>query len=117
MILYATVALVIAIIIFFKIPYSSVKTQFQKDVQMHVKQSKKDAGIFTEEDIAHLPGSVQKHFKTAGYIGKPKMTSMYAYMKSVPFRESNSKPPMIIDYTLHLFAYKPVRMAYIKTSM
>jgi len=105
------------IIIFFKIPYSKTRNCFQKDVQKHSKQSTLQSSTFTEQDIAYLPESVQKHLRVAGYIGKTKAASMSAYMQSVPFRDSNHKPPMIIDYTLHLFAYKPVRLAYIKTSV
>jgi len=109
--------LIAAFIIFFKIPYSKTKSHFQKDVQKHSQQPAAQSGVFTEQDIASLPKPVQKHFRAAGYIGNPKMSGMSAYMPSVPLKDSHHKPPMIIDYTLHLFAYKPVRLAYIKTSV
>jgi len=109
--------LVVATIIFFYIPYSKTKNDFQKDVRSYKERTVSTSEVFSEQDIALLPEPVQAHFRACGYIGTPKMTSMTAYMSSVPLRESNDKPPMIIDYTLFLFADEPVRLAYIKTSM
>jgi len=111
------VVFIAAIIIFFKIPYSKTMNRFRKDVQKHSEQSNLQSVVFSDQNIAFLPEPVQKHFRAAGYIGKPKMASISAYMQSIPLRSSIHKPPMIIDYTLHLFAYKPVRLAYIKTSV
>jgi len=116
-ILYFIVIFIASVIVFFKIPYSKTKSGFKKDVQKHSRKSSLQAGVFSEQDTAFLPEPVQKHFRVAGYIGRSKMLSMSAHMQSVPLKDSNHKPPMIIDYSLHLFAYKPVRLAYIKTSM
>ena len=117
-ILCSVIVLVIAVIVFFQIPYSPTRSAFQKDVQMHIEQSSAMLSrVFAEQDIAHLPGPVQNHFRVAGLIGQPMMTSTRAFMQSVPLYDAIDKPPMIIDYTLYLFAHKPVRLAYIDTSM
>jgi len=107
-----------AVIVFFQIPYSPTRSAFQKDVQIHTEQSSAMLSrVFAEQDIAHLPEPVQNHFRVAGLIGQPMMTSTRAFMQSVPLYDAIDKPPMIIDYTLYLFAHKPVRLAYIYTSM
>ena len=108
---------IIALIVFFKIPYSPTKINFQKDAQRHSEKTTLQSGVITEKDIELLPEPVQKHFRVAGLLGKPKMASSAAFMPSVPLRESHSKPPMIIDFDLRLFVHKPIRLAYIKTSM
>ena len=116
-ILCSVAALVLGVIVFFQIPYSVMRNDFQRDVQRHIEQSNIQDGIFTEQNLVRLPELVQSHFRAAGLIGQPIMTSATAMMSSATLRESNDRPPMIIDYTLYLFAYSPVRLAYIKTSM
>ncbi|MCL2387255.1 MAG: hypothetical protein FWC89_06855 [Defluviitaleaceae bacterium] len=115
-ILSAIVFFVVAVIVFFKIPFSIVKNRFLEDVQKHSCKPVL-ADVITEQDIAFLPEPVQKHFRVAGLLGAPRMANLTAFMPSVPLRDSNSKPPMIIDFTVCLFAYKPIRLAYIKTSV
>ena len=116
-ILFSIGIFIMMVIVFFLIPFSKTKNNFLNDVQKHSEQPFKQSGVFTEQDIAFLPEPVQRHFRAAGFIGKPKMAKMTTYMKSVPLKESGNKPPMIVDYTLNLFAYKPIRLAYIKTSL
>jgi hypothetical protein len=108
--------IIIAIVIFFQIPYSKTKSEFQKDVRLYSNRDSIQIGVFTEQDIASLPEPVQKYFRVCGYIGTPKMASMTAYMPSVPFID-RGKPPMIMDYTLFFLSSEPVRLAHIKTSM
>jgi len=116
-ILCAIAVLITAMIIFFRHPYSRVKNRFEKDVRKHFEHSDIELDIPTEREITLLPEPVQKYCSVAGFLDKFKMKSMYAHMRSVPLKESNHKPPMIVDYTLYLFAHEPVRLAYIKTSM
>lgn len=106
-----------AIIAFLKMPYSATKAHFQNDISFHTKRlGQKDTRI-TEQDIKELPGPVQAHIRTCGYLGKRRMSAVKAYITSAPLRDSNHKPPMLVDYTLCSFSGEPVRLAYIKTSM
>jgi len=116
-ILCSITVLVIAVIIFFQIPHSRTRNEFQRDVQRHMELSDVQAGFFAEQDISHLPAPVQSHFRAVGLIGQPIMTSVTATMSSATLRDSNNSTPMVIDYTLYSFAYSPVRLAYIRTSM
>ena len=99
--------LVAGVIIFFQIPYSGLLREFQNEVQHHKEQSNIQSGIFTEESIARLPAPVQNHFRAAGLINQPIMENMRAFMPSATLRDSSEGSPMIIDYTLYCFAYKP----------
>jgi len=116
-ILCTIAALIAAVIIWFLIPYSPTKNQFRNDVQKHLYlSSSTHTGIFTEETITPLPELIQNHIKAAGLIGQPIPTNIRAFMPSVRLYQSRDSYPLIIDYTLYLFA-NPVRMAYIRTSL
>jgi len=110
-------ALIAGVILFFVMPFSKTKKSFERDVQKHSEQCLAQSGVFSEQEIAPLPEPVQRYFRAAGYIGKPKRTGMTAFMRAVPLKDSKEKPPMIVDYTLRVFVHTPVRLAYIKTSM
>lgn len=105
------------VVVLFRMPYSVVKKNFQKDATHYFNQFKDENGLFTEWESMHLPAPVQKHIRICGYLDKPKMTMMKAYIKDAPLKDSNEKPPMIVDYTLCSFGKEPVRLAYIKASM
>ena len=107
----------VGILIFLKMPYSATKAQFQKDIRTYINQTGKNDTMITEQDIERLPEPVQTHFRISGYLGKGKKNAIKAYITSAPLKDANDKPPMIVDYTLCSFADKPVRLAYIKTSM
>jgi len=110
-------ALVLAIIIFFEIPYSKTKNRFKKDVRSYKNKFAPKTDVFREEDIEPLPTPVKNFFYVSGFIGKTKMTRMTTFMPKVPLLTDTNKPPMICDYTLNIFIDEPVRLAYIKTSI
>ena len=110
---FAIVLFVVAAIIFFRIPYSKMKSRFEKDVQKHMGNTTTKSELLSEQDIALLPEPVQNHLRASGHIGKPKMTSLTAHMPSVPMKD----PDIIVDFTLVLFADEPTRLAYIKSSI
>lgn len=109
--------LITAVIIFFRIPYSMTKAGYQDDIQVYKNKFKLESDVFLEQDIKELPEPVQTYLKVSGYMGKTKMTSMKAYISSAPLKDTEDKPPMIVDYTLCSFAEEPVRLAYISTSL
>ncbi len=63
------------LIIWFNIPYSPVKNQFQNDITalMAKNQLPVDDEIFTEKDFSYLPTAIQKYIENCGYIGTQKM--------------------------------------------
>lgn len=108
--------IVVAIIIYFKMPYSKTRTEFEKSVNSEVAELKENNEIFTEEDIKNLPSPVQKYFRYCGFIGKPKMSYMKASFKNVDFKMSPDKT-IKIDYTQYNFVHKPSRLAFIDSSI
>ena len=117
-ILGSIAVLVAAIIILFQIPYSPTRNEFLRDVHRHTEQAaiNTQSGIFTEQNIEHLPELIQNHFRAANWIGQPISSAARAFMPSVPLYQSIDSPPLILDYTVYVFAH-PARLAYMTTSM
>jgi len=116
-ILCTIAVLVIAVTIFFLIPFSPIRNEFQRDVQQHIAlSSSMHSGIFTQENIAFLPEPVQNHLRATGLISQPIPNSVRAFMPSAPLYQSRDSSPLHLDFTLYLFAH-PARLAYMRASM
>lgn len=105
--------------VWFHIPYSPVKSQFQEEVDALTaeNQIRESGELFSEEDIAPLPTAVQRYLQNCGYIGTPKMSYLKMEYYDVDFMQSRSGPALKIDYTQYNFANEPCRMALIDSSM
>lgn len=105
--------------VWFHIPYSPVKSDFQKDVSTlfannHLSEA---GGIFQKEDFAHCPTAIQKYIEHCGYIGTPKMSYLKMEYNNVDFSQGKNLPTLTIDYTQYNFINEPCRMALIDSSM
>lgn len=109
-------AVLAGILVFFKIPYSKTKSEFQEMVTQTIGSSKADRGVFTVEELQGLPLPVRTYFAANGFIGTPKMSSMKAVYKNVDFVMDPNRPPLTIDYTHYDFVHEPARIAYIGSS-
>lgn len=105
------------LIVFFQLPYSATKNEFKNDVQNYKAETTLHNETYTEEELTHFPEAIQKYFKVCGFIGKPKKTSIMVYIKSAPLRETPDSVALIVDYTLFSLATKPIRLAYIDSSL
>lgn len=106
-----------SVAIFFRIPYSKTRAEFNVLVNDLTAKTDKAQGVFRAEDIAGLPVPVQKYFKHCGYIGKPKMSRIRIAYQDVDFSLGKDKSTITIDYTQYNFVNKPNRIAYIDSSM
>ncbi|MDF2567767.1 MAG: hypothetical protein K0R90_1223, partial [Oscillospiraceae bacterium] len=113
---FVAATLIIAVVIFFKLPYSKTKSEFHSEVDNKISTLTKYSSVFTEDDIKALPFPVQKYFKYCGYLGTPKMSYMKATFTDVDFKMSQSKT-IKIDYTQYNFVEKPERFALISSSL
>ncbi|MGL4344938.1 MAG: DUF6544 family protein [Cellulosilyticaceae bacterium] len=104
-----------AIILFFNMPGGKAKREFDKLAGARVEQVAPVEGYITEEDIAHLPTSVQKYFRYSGFVGMPKMAYMKIDYKQVDFMLEGKAVKM--DYEHYNFVDKPERVAYIDTAL
>lgn len=108
--------LIAAVIVFFNIPYSKTKSEFNSTINTMISKSPKSSDVFTKEDTKDLPLPVQKYFEYCGYLGTPKMSYMRATFKNVDFKMSADKT-LKIDYTQYNFVEKPERFAFIDSSL
>ena len=111
------VLLVIGIFIFFKLPYSKMKKNFNNVSTKLMEESVSNNEVFTEDDIKDLPIPVKKYFEYCGLLGSKKMSYMKATFKDVTFKTGKDKPSLKIDYTQYNFANMPDRIAFIDSSM
>lgn len=107
------------ILIWFHIPYSPVKKDFQNDIDalMSENQLQTSNEVFTEEDFNNLPVVIQKYIQSCGYIGTPKMSYLKMQYHDVDFSQGKNRPTLTIDYTQYNFVSEPCRMALIDSSM
>ena len=105
------------ITVFFNVPYSKTRAEFAQITGSLSTEITSENGVFTEAEIAALPGPVQKYFRYCGYIGTPKMSYMKATYQDVAFSFGRDKPTVIMDYTQYNFVGEPIRIAYIDSSM
>lgn len=107
------------IMIWFNIPYSPLKSDFQKDIDaiMYENQLQVNGEVFLENDFSDLPAVIQKYLKNCGYIGTPKMSYMKMEYHDVNFMQSKNGPALSVDYTQYNFVNEPCRMALIDSSM
>ena len=111
------VILILTIGVYFRMPFSSLESDFYKLVTSQVSNIEASVEMFTSAEIKRLPFPVKKHIETCGFIGKPKMSYVKAYYENVDFLMSADKPYTKINYTQYTFAQKPARLAFIDTSM
>lgn len=109
--------LIVGIAVFFNIPYSKTKSEFNEIVTGTIRNTSAVSDTFTLDDIKDLPFPVRKYFDYCGYIGTPKMSFMKVKFKNVGFVLSPDKPKLKIDYTQYNFAQQPIRIAFIDTAM
>lgn len=107
--------LVIGLVLWFRLPYSAIRSEFKAMTDDQMKKVQTASGVFTEQDIADLPSSVQRYYRYCGFLGKPKMANMRAYYDDVDFVLNDKK--LKIKYTQYNFSEEPVRIAYINTSL
>lgn len=83
------IGLFVLLAIFFKIPYSSLKSEFKRDLNSLDKTNNK--GILTKEDYERYPLAIQNYIKNNGFIGKKNMDYSYMEYKDVDFAQSPEK--------------------------
>ncbi|HQL35035.1 MAG TPA: hypothetical protein PLG67_00410 [Bacillota bacterium] len=103
--------------VFFNSSYSKTRAEFSGLTGSLLAGLPGESGTFTEEDIVDLPLPVQKYFRYCGYIGTPKMSFMKAIYKDVDFSFGKDKSTIKINNTQYNFVNKPIRIAYIDSSL
>lgn len=107
------------ILIWFYIPYSPVKREFQRDVDRLIKENylSPDKVLLAGEEFNHLPKAIQRYIESCGYIGTPKMGYMKIEFHDVDFLQGRKGPELKIDYTQYNFVSAPARLALIDSRL
>lgn len=107
------------ILIWFHIPYSPVKIDFQNDIDTLISENQLriNGEVFAEEDFSSLPDAIQKYIQGCGYIGTQKMSYLKMEYNDVDFSQGKNRLTLTIDYTQYNFINEPCRMALIDSSM
>lgn len=107
------------LLIWFNIPYSPVKKQFQNDIAVlrAENQISFENAEFTKNDFSHLPIPIQRYIENCGYIGTHKMSYLKMEYNNVNFMQGRNGPTLKIDYTQYNFVNEPCRMALIDSTI
>ena len=77
------------ILVWFHIPYSPLKRNFQKDIDTLISENqlKTNNEVFSEDEFSNLPVIIQKYIQGCGYIGTPKMSYLKMEYHNVNFSQ------------------------------
>ena len=107
------------LVIWFCIPYSPLKAEFEKDKEKLQTENNVYTGdeVFTTDEFESFPVAIQKYIENNGYIGKRKMNLVRMEYHDVAFSQGRNGPNLTIDYTQYDYAANPDRLALIESSM
>jgi hypothetical protein len=119
MVLGCVAAFILLLVVWFCIPYSPLKAEFEKDSKELSAASAlyQNGEVFDAADFANLPTAIQKLVEKSGYIGKKKMNRLTMEYRDVAFSQGKNGPNLKIDYIQHDFVKSPNRLAMIKSSL
>lgn len=109
--------LILAVILWFAIPYSPMKAEFMRLKDRQNAEQRPSEEIFSEEDLARLPLPLQKYIRQCGFIGRPKMVNMKMTHRDVGFVFPPPMPKLKIRCTQFNRSGKPERVALIETRL
>lgn len=107
---------IIAILIFFKIPYSPNKNAFQKMIKKEIDATPEAIGTVSEGDIEGLPEAMRRYFNYIGFVGQPRYNQVRIMYKDTYFYNIDMNKVLIMQYDLYLFGDRPFRSACITSS-
>ena len=86
-------AVLLLLVVWFCIPYSPLKSNFEKDVKelSAMNALYQNGEVFAATDFAGLPTAIQKFVEKSGYIGKKKMNRLTMEYRDVFFRQVSSR--------------------------
>ena len=118
-IILCIIAISTCIIVWFRIPYSPLKKQFEQGVDKLKEHNNKNLSIntFSEEILATKPRLLREYIKYCNLENKPMMTYSITTHKNVDFLLNRDKPMVKIDYIQANFANIYERIAFIDTNI
>ena len=119
MVLGCVAAFILLLAVWFCVPYSPLKAEFEKDSnELSAASSLYQNGeVFVAADFANLPTAIQKFVEKSGYFGRKKMNRLTMEYRDVAFSQGKNGPKLKIDYIQHDFVKSPNRLAMIKSCL
>ncbi|MBY0010744.1 DUF6544 family protein [Paenibacillus typhae] len=106
-----------AVLVFWQIPYSGTRAEFQKLASGLTTGEPAAAAVFTAEDWTPLPPPVRRYFETAGFTAYPKMSAMQAEFRKVKFSLGPGKAMITIGYNQVNSVARTGRIAFIDAKL
>jgi hypothetical protein len=110
------IGIMVVVVLFLSVPISPTTVKYSRITSEKAEKAPVDTGVFTEDDISGLPLPVQCYFTHCGYLGKPKMSYMRAYLEDVDFVMSQDRT-IKIDYEQFNLVERPERFALISSTI
>lgn len=116
MILTIVIFVIVAIAIYFNIPYSRLRNEFKKYMDLCHEESYKaeEQKIF---DLESMPEPLQKFYQFTGLDKEMYSYHVGFYFKEADFLNSTSNKYMKIKYDEHIYGKAPSHLAFIDSSM
>ncbi|WP_308607977.1 DUF6544 family protein [uncultured Corynebacterium sp.] len=107
-----------AVVVWFAVPFSPVKSEFSRDVERSKSIAiTPTAEVFVEEDFASFPEAIQYYVGRNGFIGTPKYSWVHLEFADVDFRQGKDGRTLKIDYDQYNFAAEPRRLAMVESAV
>lgn len=116
MVLVVFSIVIMAIFVFFKIPYSPNKNAFQKMIKKEIDATPEATGTVSEEDIKGLPEAMRRYFNYIGFVGQPRYNQVRIKYEDTYFFNIDMNKALTMQYDLYLFGGRPFRSACITSS-
>lgn len=111
------ILLIIIVAVWFMIPYSPLKVEFEKKCSQLFKRMDLVEKIFSKEVLGTKPELLQKYIKYCGLYNKPMMSYSITVHKDADFLLKDGSPMIKIKYTQVNFGGICERLAFIDTKM
>lgn len=112
------VLIIIAIAVYWVIPYSPYKAKFDNQMEERANITNELSEVCTREEIQQLPEILQNHCEYIGLEGFRKYQGVNTKFENTNFVfDASTDKMMDMDYDLWLFYDKPYRSAYCTSRM
>ena len=103
--------------VYLQIPSSPLRNQYSHLIQNLSQDFIEERTPITPEDLLTLPEILQAYFTVNGYVGSQSVNLVVIHFRDVDFSMGGDQPDLKLNYTVHTFSQKPVRAAFIESSL
>lgn len=116
-IFYSLIIVLICVIVWFIIPYSSLKVEFDREYEKVARKVNLQEKTFSKEVLSTKPELLQRYIKYCGLYNKPMMGYSITVHNEADFLLKEDRPMIKIQYKQVNFATICQRLAFIDTKI